>query len=110
MSQTKNQGLPWQPIDLARQVLLLYFPPKTMASKAKATSSAKPLHTFVEGNIHISVFDGPRITIQRSYQYQGKAGFAHSIRLEDAPIVKRLLDQVVIKLESPADEAPITDA
>ena len=83
---------------------MLLSPNPIHMAEAATTSPAKPLITLSEGNIRLSVFKGPRISLQRIYQYEGKTGYAHSFRIEDLPVVKQLLNQAVIQIETAKDE------
>lgn len=75
-------------------------------AKAKNTASAsKPIHRIRSGNIHLSVWEGNRATLQRAYTYEGKAGYADSFRVEDLHDLRRAFDQFVIWAETPKDEA-----
>lgn len=73
-------------------------------AKAKNKSSAKPIHRLRVENILVTVWDGPRVTIQREYVFDRKVGYADSFRVEDCTKLKRALDQFVIWAESPKDE------
>ena len=78
-------------------------------AKAKNTSSApsanKPIHRIRSGNVHLSVWEGNRATLQRAYTYEGKAGYADSFRVEDLHDLRRAFDLFVIWAETPKNEA-----
>lgn len=73
-------------------------------AKANDKSSAKPLHRLKVENISVTVWEGPRVTIQREYVYDRQVGYADSFRVEDVPNLKRALDQFVIWSELPKDD------
>jgi hypothetical protein len=81
-------------------------------AKSATTSPAKPIHRLRVENVLVTVWDGPRATLQREYVYQGKVGYADSFRVEDTINLKRALDQFVIwaesapAVETAADEEP----
>ncbi len=65
-------------------------------AQAKEKSPAKPIHRLKVDNIHLTVWEGPRVTLQREYTFRGKVGYADSLRIEDIPPLKKALDQYVL--------------
>lgn len=73
-------------------------------AKAKNTSSAKPIHRLRVENVLVTVWDGPRATLQREYVFDRKVEYADSFRVEDCTNLKRAIDQFVLWAEMPKDE------
>lgn len=99
----RQAGLHQLAVRPTRTILLYLLPPFTVAEAAK-TSSAKPLHRLRVENVLVTVWDGPRVTLQREYVYDRKVGYADSFRVEDCTNLKRAIDQFVIWAESPKAE------
>ena len=73
-------------------------------AQAKEKSPAKPVHRLKVDNIHLTVWEGPRVTLQREYVFRGQAGYADSLRIEDIPPLKKALDQFVLWSEGFLDK------
>jgi len=74
-------------------------------AQATEKSPAKPVHRLKVDNIHLTVWEGPRVTLQREYVFRGQAGYADSLRIEDIPSLKQALDQFVLWSEGFIDKA-----
>lgn len=75
--------------------------PATPAPTSEAKPANKPIHRLRSGNVLVTVWEGPRVTLQREYRFDNKIGYADSFRVEDTLDLKRALDQFVIWAETP---------
>jgi hypothetical protein len=87
-----------------RRSCFITFPQFTLAKSAN-TSPAKPIHRLRVENVLVTVWDGPRVTLQREYVFDRKVEYADSFRVEDCTNLKRAIDQFVLWAESPKDES-----
>ena len=73
-------------------------------AKANDKSPAKPVHRLKVDNISVTVWEGPRVTLQREDIYDRQIGYADSFRVVDVPNLKKALDQFVIWAERPKED------